>query len=331
MTTSARPTLNLEPGTLNSRSWKPSPDDHLIYQWVKFEGYTQTEVASMLRISQPTVCRVIQRYERWQAHLKDREGGRLDAQERLRAQRWLTYERNELILASCFRIAEEMERSTELSKTTIRRPIDQPLKQNELRTEQRVVDRHGVASRFLRLAFRVNMEQLKLTDLIAREGDTPAEPLTDEELAAELHQAALDAAELAAGRSGADIPVCHDGETERTRDGEMPLDLPSVAPSLEPPFSAPSPQPPVPAAQPPAPPPMYAVNNLNNSCILEIPTTPDAPCTCILQPSAEKNSSACIIDCDQPDWPLETQARSASAGTGGQLGSLHREPDPAVA
>src|SRR6478609_10781674 len=110
--------------TLNSR-WSPSADDLLIYRGVKFEGYTQKQVASMLRIHQSTVSRVIQRYERWQAHMKAREGGRLDAQERLRAQRWLTYERNELILASCFRIAEEVERSTELSKTTIRRPIDQ--------------------------------------------------------------------------------------------------------------------------------------------------------------------------------------------------------------
>src|ERR1043165_4745067 len=100
MTTSASATLNVEPETLNCR-WQPSPDDHLIYRWCKFEGYPQSQVASMLRISQPTVSRVIQRYERWQAHMKNREGGRLDAQERLRAQRWLTYERNELIVASC--------------------------------------------------------------------------------------------------------------------------------------------------------------------------------------------------------------------------------------
>ena len=172
---------------LSPSRYQPSADDHLIYRWIKFEGYTQSQVAQMLRISQPTVSRVIQRYERWQAHMKNREGGRLDARERLRAQRWLTYERNELILASCLRIADEMERSTELSKTTIRRPIDE-MQPRELRTEQRVVDRHGVASRFLRLAFRVNMEQLKLTDLIARDDDAAAEPLSEDELAEELRQ-----------------------------------------------------------------------------------------------------------------------------------------------
>src|SRR5262245_61480700 len=193
---------------LSPSRYQPSADDHLIYRWIKFEGYTQSQVAQMLRISQPTVSRVIQRYERWQAHMKNREGGRLDARERLRAQRWLTYERNELILASCLRIADEMERSTELSKTTIRRPINE-MQPRELRTEQRVVDRHGVAARFLRLAFRVNMEQLELTDLIARDGDAPAEPLSDDELAEELRQAAADAAELAAGKV---VPSLREGQ-----------------------------------------------------------------------------------------------------------------------
>src|SRR5438034_11483507 len=144
------------------RSWKPDGDAHLIFQWVKLEGKSQGLVASMLNISQPTVSRVIQRYERWQAHAKVREDGRLDPAERLRAQRWLTFERNELILASCLRIAKEMEGFTELSKSTISRPIARPSQQSEIRTEGRTIDRHGVASRFLRLAHRINMEQLKL-------------------------------------------------------------------------------------------------------------------------------------------------------------------------
>ena len=106
---SAASTLNIEPGTSNCRSWQPTGDDHLIFQWVKTEGKTQSTVAQMFGINQSTVSRIVQRYERWQSHMKDRENGRLDPRERYRAQRWLTYERNELILASCLRIAGEME------------------------------------------------------------------------------------------------------------------------------------------------------------------------------------------------------------------------------
>src|SRR5689334_15040305 len=106
--TSLSSSLNPEPRTLNPR-WTPDGDAHLIYQWVKFEGKTQSWVASALGVNQSTISRVIQRYERWQAHAKERENGRLDHAERLRAQRWLTYERNELIAASCLRIAKELE------------------------------------------------------------------------------------------------------------------------------------------------------------------------------------------------------------------------------
>src|SRR5262245_43698994 len=106
--------------------WSPNGDAHLIYQWVKMEGKTQAWVASALRIHQSTVSRILERYERWQAHAKDRENGRLDPAERLRAQRWLTFERNELILTSCLRIAHEMEGSIDTSKSTICRPASRP-------------------------------------------------------------------------------------------------------------------------------------------------------------------------------------------------------------
>jgi len=267
----------------------------------------------MLRISQPTVSRVIQRYERWQAHMKNREGGRLDARERLRAQRWLTYERNELILASCLRIADEMERSTELSKTTIRRPINE-MQPRELRTEQRVVDRHGVAARFLRLAFRVNMEQLELTDLIARDGDAPAEPLTDEELAAELRQAAADAAELAAARHAADDSVgnAHCG-VPQPGSGVFVEDEPSIINEDQPP-KTPDPLPPD-VEQPPAPPAHHSpthhasagantVNNLNNVAASESAASLHQPFNCVLQVSLEKNAPCtCIIDPEAPSSP----------------------------
>jgi transcriptional regulator with XRE-family HTH domain len=309
MTTSATPVSHSPTRPLSPSRWSPSGDDHLIYEWVKMQGKTQSEVASFFGINQSTVSRIVQRIERWQAHAKARENGRLDPKERLRAQRWLTYERNELILASCLRIAHEMEGFTELSKSTISRPASSPNQKTEIRTEGRTIDRHGVAARFLRLAYRINMDQLKLAELFAREGEAPAEPLTDEELAAELHQAALDAAELAAARSGADIPVCHEGETERPIDGEIPADPPAVPPSLCPSVT-------------PSPP----LHNLHNETILEITTTPTAPCTCRLEPCAEKNSPhSCIIDCDQPSWPHDTQARSTSEGPGS------RSPVPASA
>src|SRR5438876_2912842 len=161
-------------------SYQPTDDDHQIFEWVKMQGKTQSEVARMFGINQSTVSRIIQRMERWQAHAKPRENGRLDCSERLRAQRWLTHERNELIVASCLRIAQEMEGFTELSKSTISRPIDQPSRKSEVRTEDRTIDRHGVAARFLRLAWRINTDQLKLAELFARkgkvwEGEAPAE------------------------------------------------------------------------------------------------------------------------------------------------------------
>src|SRR5689334_17090917 len=190
--------------TSQRQAYQPSGDELFIYEFAKMQGKTQSQVAAMFGINQSTVSRIIHRIERWQAHATARENGRLDPRERLRAQRWLTYERNELILASCLRIAHEMEGFTELSKSTISRPVANPSQKHEIRTEGRTIDRHGVAARFLRLAWRINMDQLKLTEILARDGDLPTEPLTDEELAAELHQAALDAAELAAARHVAD-------------------------------------------------------------------------------------------------------------------------------
>jgi hypothetical protein len=150
----------------------------MIYEWVRFEGKSQDWVAKALDISQPTVSRVLQRYERWQARAEPREGGRLDHAERLRAQRWMTYERNERILASCLRMAGDMEGFIDVSKSTIRRDgiVGDG---NEIRTVHSTLDRSGIASRFLRLAFRINMEQLKLTE---QEPLAPLPPLSENEL-----------------------------------------------------------------------------------------------------------------------------------------------------
>jgi|GEM_PF-2972180 len=153
--------------------------DDLIYQWVMFDGKSQTEVGSMLGLSQGTVSRALRRYERRQAHLGPREGGRLDPQEQLRVQRWLTYERNERILRSCLRIATEVEGFVDVSKSTVHKD-GLAGAGNEIRTVHATLDRSGTAARFLRLAFRINMEQLELVEM---EPLTPLPPLSADELA----------------------------------------------------------------------------------------------------------------------------------------------------
>ncbi|HMC11885.1 MAG TPA: hypothetical protein VKH44_11365, partial [Pirellulaceae bacterium] len=282
----------------------PTGDDHLIFEWVKMQGKTQREVAGMFGIDQSTVSRIIQRVERWQAHAKARENGRLDPQERLRAQRWLTYERNELILASCLRIAQEMEGFTGVSKSTITRPLGQPSRENEVRTQHATIDRSGIASRFLRLAFRINMEQLKLTAQIAKDGDAFPEPLSDDELAEEARQAAADAAELARARQRSREWAQSEVETHPTADEATKSSLPGsplVTPYPEGPPSSPVDQP---AAdlrhstlnlEPETSSSASALHNLHNENAPEFAATPTAPCTCTPQPAPEKNSPCSCI------------------------------------
>jgi hypothetical protein len=159
--------------------WSPTSRDRLIFNWVKFDGHTQAWVGTQLGLDQSTVSRIIQRYERWVAH-----GGPnqecLTRGEQLRAQRWLTYERNEWILASALRIAGEMERNFDATKTThVRLKSESPAHDVEVRTENKVVDRSGIACRFLRLAYRINMEQLAL---IESDDLAPLDPLTSADL-----------------------------------------------------------------------------------------------------------------------------------------------------
>src|SRR5438876_1130294 len=195
MTASPQATTHHSPNTLPK--WQPNGDAHLIYQWVKFEGKSQSWVASAFGINQSTVSRIIQRYERWQAHAKERENGRLDHAERLRAQRWLTFERNELIVASCMRIANELEGSIDTSRSTILHAASDPSREIEVRTHHACIDRTGMVSRSLRLAHRINRENLKLAAL-----DPPpmATPLSPEDLAAEEAQAAESARPCRCGR-----------------------------------------------------------------------------------------------------------------------------------
>jgi len=299
-------------------AYQPSGDELLIFEFAKMQGKTQSQVASFFGINQSTVSRIIHRIERWQAHAKARENGRLDPHERLRAQRWLTYERNELILASCLRIAHEMEGFTELSKSTISRPASDPTQETKIRTEGRTIDRHGVAARFLRLAWRINMDQLKLTEILARDGDLPTEPLTDDELATELHQAALDAAELASARHGAKAaisdrgldepvgwapPTVH-GQKEQPSDGEIPTDPPSDPPSLRPSVS-------------PSPPP---VHNPHDEMARKTNATPAQPCSCVLQIRVDKNSlDTCITESDDDSRDCQPPAIEPSEAASAPL------------
>ena len=138
----------------------PTDQERMIYRRVKFEGEKQTEVARMLSIHQSTVSRAIHKYERWIAAGGQEQETALPREGRLRAQRWLTFERNEWILSAALRIAAEMERQLDTSKSLITSsgPTDSP---KEIRTEHKVIDRSGIAARFLRLAWRINMDQLR--------------------------------------------------------------------------------------------------------------------------------------------------------------------------
>jgi hypothetical protein len=216
MTAKSNPSSNGK--TRKRREWAPTHDDEFIYWWVKFRGESQTIVGNQMGIHQTTVSRIIDRYERWQARAAPREGGRLDHAERLRAQRWLTYERNELILASCLKLAEQATYAHDVTKTTTSRPLSNPDGERELRHETTYVDFSGGACRFLRLAFRVNMEQHKLA---AMDDLPPLPPLSAEELAEEERAAAAASDALASARNHGDNMVEELERRAQERKAEM--------------------------------------------------------------------------------------------------------------
>jgi Helix-turn-helix domain len=308
MVTAAATSTNNKPRS--RRSWSPDGDDHLIFQWVKMEGKTQGWAASQLGISQATVSRIVQRYERWQAHAKEREEGRLDHAERLRAQRWLTFERNELILASCLRIAGAMEGFVDTSKSTIRRPLDNPNHESEVRTESSAIDRSGVAARFLRLAFRINMEQLKLAQL---EEPPPAQSLSAEEILDQERQATADTQEIAQARQrtveefDAAQRKQQEREDERERwrrieEGER-LELAKEHAQAKLPEADETEQAQAEStpAEPSAPPAaadasLYNLHNVHNENTSEIGATAAEPYSCVPQPGERKNSNSACID-----------------------------------
>jgi hypothetical protein len=304
------------------RAWKPDGDAHLIFQWVKMEGKSQGWVAMALGIHQSTVSRVVQRYERWQAHARQREDLRLDPAERLRSQRWLTFERNELILTTCLRLAGKLEDVVDSSRSTIRRPLSDPLAESEVRTEHFTLDRTGMAARFLRLAFKINLEQLKLAEL---EQPPLPEPLSAEELAEEERQVLADAQEFAAARTrSAEAArrsvteadeVGGEGELAQEAESAEPTLADVASPTADPvlgteytvpttdegaaafgqPHHAPAPEPLA---------PLHTLHNLHSEIPPQIAATLDQPCSCASPGDAEKNSAApCIIAIEPPDWP----------------------------
>jgi hypothetical protein len=320
------------------RPWKPDGTDHLIFQWAKMEGRSQGWVAMQLNISQATVSRVVQRYERWQAHAKEREGGRLDPSERLRAQRWLTFERNELMLASCLRIAGKLEDVVDSSRSTIRRPLSDPLAESEVRTEHFTLDRTGMAARFLRLAFKINMEQLKLAEL---EQPPLPEPLTAEELDAEERADAAAAEELARLHTARRVGAAHQDVATEPNDvtgsqdsaAELETELVTRVPpgnalprgsSLAESPTRPEPRDPAfpggslgtsdaePSTNHHSPAPVHNVHNLHSENVSEIGATAAEPCSCVSQPHAEENSpTACITDQGQPNWTGDDRSKDA--------------------
>src|SRR5262245_2888380 len=274
--------------------WTPNHNDHLIYDWVKMQGKTQREVSSLLEIHQSPVSRVIQPYERWLAHLKSRENGRRDPQERLRAQRQLTCDRNELILGSCLHIAQDMEGSLDGTRTTLAGPSIAHKSEDVVRTTHFTIDRTGTVCRFLRLAHRINMEQEQLVVRMAKDDVAPANPLTEEDLAEEARQAALDAAELAHCRTFHSHPDAtnQDYSSPGSSLVTQPEGPPSAYTDPTPASSADdAPPPPSPTHHSPAP-----LHNLHNDAPPASTLTPGQACTCVIQLDSQKILHTCITD-----------------------------------
>jgi hypothetical protein len=198
-----------------------------------------------------------------------------------------------------------------------------PTKQADVRTVHSVLDRHGIAARFLRLAHRINMEQLKLAEA---EQPPPVRPLTEEELDEEERQAAADAAELAARRSRRPGGTLSD-EPNLVRGNEPPrgstlADSPTEPESGDANASAAQPcctshNTATPATPPPGPAEpaeraasVHNLHNLHNENPPEIGATANPPCTCGHGRARDEISQdTCIIDCDRPPWP-EARART---------------------
>jgi hypothetical protein len=295
--------LNLELGTLNfaflksqaffsgalamitPNTWNPTDRDRMIYRWVKFDGHKQSWVADQLDMNQSTVSRIIDRYERWIAHGGPAQQGALSHDERRRAQRWLTFERNEWLLASAMRLAGEMEHLSDASKSTTTHHCSDPSREIEVRTENSIRDRTGTVCRYLRLAFRINMEQQKLAD---QDDLSALEPFT---LNANEYSVAL--ADSRAGFQSNNSPFV-EADTLTRSVSEGPPEFGTALPTPPPPrpqvsypaatapdkspisnfISQISDPPSAPVPCPPFPAPMHTVHELASHASPLTPTTP---------------------------------------------------------
>jgi len=303
------------------RPYSPSDNDHLIFKWVKLDGESQSWVADQFGISQSTVSRIIQRYERWLAHADEREGGHLDHSERVRYQRWLTMERNDQIIASCLRIAQKLEGFIDSSRSTTLHAQRHPSDETKVRTEHFTIDRTASVCRFLRLAYRIGMDQFKLSQLAP---PPPPNPLSESELAQEDHDIAAiqddfaEAKRRAAERQAQEEAQRAQQQAEMQRLQELELaerrQLAEQLASTEP-SANPSPTSNVELETSNA-----DLHNLQNVCTPQIAATTDQSCTCAplptpkkiskpsritpaADPPAAEDSDAGAPAAEQSDWP----------------------------
>jgi hypothetical protein len=82
-----------------------------------------------------------------------------------------------------------MEGFTDVSTSVTTHPLHDPAQESQVRRESKVIDRHGLAARFLRIVHRVNMDQQKFVEL---EPLPKPEPLSQEDIAREAAEAAAD-------------------------------------------------------------------------------------------------------------------------------------------
>src|SRR5687767_5052322 len=98
-------------------------------------------------------------------------------------------------MASCLRLASDLEGLADVSRTVMSRPASSPCAEFRVSTETSMLDRSGRVERFLRLAHRINMEQIKLS---ANKPPPLPEPLSADEVAQQDAQAAADREEILA-------------------------------------------------------------------------------------------------------------------------------------
>jgi hypothetical protein len=164
----------------NLRPWTPTSRDRLVYRWVKSDGQSQSEVAARLKINQSTVSRIVERFELWIAHGGPEQEGALNHEERRRAPRRLTYERNEWVIATAMRLTNQLQLFHEETSRSFAGPNALPDPERQVKTQVRTVDRTALAARYLSLVHQVNMDQHRLCS--QDDELPPLMPLTEDDI-----------------------------------------------------------------------------------------------------------------------------------------------------